>query len=104
MKSFYKNIIKYFYVFMFVFFFLIFAKKEDITGRIRVVGTSIFPELVISTDEIDYYFDKKLFDKFIKYEGENITIEAKVKKETLWLADKSKSFDRYTIKWAKKKE
>ena len=55
MKRIYKNIIRYSYVFMLVFFFLIFAKKQDITGTIRMVGTSIFPEIVITTEERDYY-------------------------------------------------
>lgn len=104
MKRMYRIILKYSQVFLFVFFFLLFAKKEDITGRVRIVGTSIFPDAVISTEERDYYFDKKFFEEYAKYQGQIITIEAKVKKETLWLADKSKSFDRYTIMWVKKKE
>ena len=104
MKRMYRIILKYSQVFLFVFFFLLFAKKENITGRVRIVGTAMFPDAVISTEEIDYYFDKKFFFFFAKYQGQIITIEAKVKKETLWLADKSRSFDRYTIMWVKKKE
>lgn len=82
---------------------MIFAKKEYITGTVRVVGTSIFPNVVISAEDRDYYFDKKFFEEYAKYQGQVITIEAKIKKEKLWLADKSKSFDRYTIVWVKKK-
>ena len=104
MKNVYHNTVKYSYIFIFIFFFLLFAKKEEITGNIRIVGTAIFPEIVLSTENIDYYFDKKFFNEYAKYDCQTITIEAKVKKETLWLADKSKSFDRYTIMWAKKKE
>ncbi|MEI0531818.1 hypothetical protein R4I97_09680 [Brachyspira pilosicoli] len=104
MKSVYQKMRKYSCVFIFAFFFLLFAKKEEITGNIRIVGTAIFPEIVISTEQRDYYFDKKFFNEYAKYDGQTITIEAKVKKETLWLADKSKSFDRYTIMWVKKKE
>ena len=104
MKRMYRIILRYSQVFLFVFFFLLFAKKEEITGKIRIVGTSIFPDAVISTEERDYYFDKKFFEEYAKYQGQIITVEAKVKKETLWLADKSKSFDRYTIMWVKKKE
>ena len=65
MKRIYKNIIKYSYVFMLVFFFLLFAKKQEITGTIRMVGTAIFPEIVITTEERDYYFDKKFFDIYL---------------------------------------
>ncbi|WP_300716499.1 hypothetical protein [uncultured Brachyspira sp.] len=101
MKIAYKEIIKYLYVFIFIFLF--FAKKEYITGTIRVTGTSMFPNVVISAEDRDYYFDKKFFKEYAKYEGQIITVEAKIKKETLWLADKSKSFDKYIILYAKKK-
>lgn len=90
-------------VFIIVIAFLfIFAKKEKITGEIRIVGTSLFYDLVITTEERDYYFDKKFFDEYSKYEGEIITIEAKVKKSKLWLADRSRYLERYDILWVKK--
>ena len=81
---------------------LLFAKKERITGEIRVVGTSLFYDLVITTEDRDYYFDKKFFEEYAKYEGEIITIEAKVKKTKLWLADRSRYLERYNILWVKK--
>ncbi|MEI0580651.1 hypothetical protein [Brachyspira pilosicoli] len=82
-------------------FIMLFAKKQVITGEVRVVGTYLFPNVVISENNIDYYFDKEFFEEYSKYQGKIISIEAKVKKEKLWLADKSKSFERYTIKWVK---
>ncbi len=81
---------------------LLFAKKERITGEIRIVGTSLFHDLVITTEERDYYFDEKFFEEYAKYEGEIITIEAKVKKTKLWLADRSRYLERYDILWVKK--
>lgn len=81
---------------------LLFAKKERITGEIRIVGTSLFYDLVITTEDRDYYFDKKFFEEYAKYEGEIITIEAKVKKTKLWLADRSRYLERYNILWVKK--
>ena len=89
-------------IFVFVIIFLLFTKKEKITGEIRVVGTSLFYDLVITTEERDYYFDKKFFDEYAKYQGEIITIEAKVKKTKLWLADRSRYLERYNILWVKK--
>ncbi|WP_432632604.1 hypothetical protein [Brachyspira sp.] len=89
-------------IFVFVIVFLLFTKKERITGEIRVVGTSLFYDLVITTEERDYYFDKKFFEEYSKYEGEIITIEAKVKKTKLWLADRSRYLERYNILWVKK--
>lgn len=81
---------------------LLFAKKERITGEIRIVGTSLFHDLVITTEDRDYYFDEKFFEEYAKYEGEIITIEAKVKKTKLWLADRSRYLERYNILWVKK--
>ena len=92
-------------------FIMLFAKKQVITGEVRILGTYLFPNVVISENNIDYYFDKsffeeysKFFEEYSKYQGKVISVEAKVKKEKLWLADRSKSFDRYTIKWVKKIE
>lgn len=85
-------------------FIMFLAKKQVIIGEVRVVGTYIFPNVVISENNIDYYFDEDFFEEYSKYQGKIISIEARVKKETLWLADKSKSFDRYTIKWVRKIE
>lgn len=81
---------------------LLFAKKERITGEIRIVGTSLFYDLVITTEDRDYYFDKEFFEEYAKYEGEIITIDAKVKKTKLWLADRSRYLERYNILWVKK--
>lgn len=85
-------------------FIMLLAKKQVIIGEVRIVGTYIFPNVVISENNIDYYFDEDFFEEYSKYQGKIISIEARVKKETLWLADKSKSFDRYTIKWVRKIE
>lgn len=85
-------------------FIMLLAKKQVITGEVRIVGTYLFPNVVISENNIDYYFDEDFFEEYSKYQGKIISIEARVKKETLWLADRSKYFDRYTIKWVKKIE
>lgn len=98
-----KQIIKMSYYIFMISFFLLFTPKQNIKGLIRMVGTAIFPELTIYTeDNKEYYFDKKFFDEFKPYVGKVINIEAKIQKKTLWLADRSKSFDRYTIMWVKK--
>ena len=88
--------------FLLIFAFVKKEKNERITGEIRVVGTSLFYDLVITTEDRDYYFDEKFFEEYAKYEGEIITIEAKVKKTKLWLADRSRYLERYNILWVKK--
>ena len=101
LKSFLLKVLSVVFIIVIVSLF-IFAKKEKITGEIRIVGTSLFYDLVISTEERDYYFDKKFFEEYSKYQGEIITIEAKVKKNKLWLADRSRYLERYDILWVKK--
>ena len=92
-------------IFIFMIVFLLFTKKEKITGEIRIVGTSLFHNVVITTKEDrDYYFDEKFFEEYAKYQGEIITIEAKVKKTKLWIADRSRYLERYNILWVKKVE
>ena len=85
-----------------VAFLFVFSKKERITGEIRIVGTSLFHDLVITTEDRDYYFDEKFFEEYSKYEGKIITIEAKIKKTKLLLADRSRYLERYNILWVKK--
>ena len=76
-----------------LFMWPIISPQTKIEGRIRLVGTALFPELVITTeDKIDYVFDKELFEEFNAYQNQIITIKATVKKETLRLADGSKEF------------
>lgn len=83
-----------------IFFFF---PKQEISGTVKLVGTAIFPRLVITDDEKNYYFDKKFFEEYKNYVGKTITIKARVKKETLWLADRSFSFDEYIIIWIENK-
>lgn len=81
-----------------IFILTFLLSKENLVGRVRLLGTEIFPDLVITTSEQkNYYFDKHLFNDYIQYLGKDISIRARVKKEKLWLADRSKSFYRYTI-------
>lgn len=76
--------------------------KKIITGEVRVVGTSLFYDLVISDAERDYYFDEKFFEEYIKYEGEIITVEAKIKKTKLKIAGGNRFLEKYNILWVKK--
>lgn len=91
-----------FAVFFAISFAVSFEKKEKITGEIRIVGTSLFYDLVISTENRDYYFDDKFFDEYVKYDGKVITIEAKVKKTKLKIAGGNRFLEKYNILWVKK--
>ena len=76
-----------------LFMWPIMTPQIEIEGRIRLVGTAMFPELVITTDDdVDYVFEKELFETFNIYQNQTITIKATVKEEVLRLADGSKEF------------
>ncbi len=86
---------------MLIFMWPIFTPQTKIEGRVRLVGTALFPELVITTKEgIDYVFEKELFEEFNPYQNQTITIKATIKKEKLQLADGSKEFTIFKIKKA----
>ena len=89
-KLFYKTMP----IFLLIFFMWPFTKPQTIIeGRIRLVGTALFSDLVITTEDgIDYVFSKELFDEFNIYQNQIITIKATVKEETVQLADGSKEF------------
>ncbi len=81
---------------------LIFTPYKEIRGRLTLVGTARFPNLVIITNENErYYFDEGLKKDFMKYLGRNVTVKAKIKNNKLTLADNSKTFIRPTIYKAK---
>ena len=89
-------------VLMLLFMWPMFTPQTEIEGRVRLVGTALFPELVISTkDGVDYVFEKKLFEEFNIYQNQTITIRATVKEEKLRLADGSKEFTVLKITKAK---
>lgn len=78
--------------------FLWFTPEIEIKGNVRLVGTPLFPILVISgEDGIDYYFHDDLFDEFRLYNNKAIKIKAKVKDKKTELADGSKIFITPTI-------
>lgn len=84
-------------IFIIVLFFTLFLKYQTITGVVTVLGTHNFPDIVIQSNNTNYYLDNKLFDEYIKYHTQTITVRGKVKKEKLWLADRSESFYRYYL-------
>jgi len=78
--------------------FLWFTPEIEIEGSVKLIGTPIFPTLVISgTDGIDYHFHEDLFDKFRPYNNKTIKIKAKVKDKKTELSDGSKIFITPTI-------
>jgi hypothetical protein len=55
-----------------------FGKKENVvkvTGVVRLVGTGLFPELVITGSENEWYVDKEEMDKLHNYQHRTVTVE-----------------------------
>ncbi len=86
-------------VLLVIFMALFISKGTEIEGVVRLVGTSIFPSVVITTQEgIDYYVDDELFEQFVEFQHRTIIINVtKLEEETLELADGSRTFVRPTI-------
>ncbi len=79
-----------------------FVPTTEITGRIALVGTSLFYEVVIITEDEDMiYFDESLNEEFLPFQNQTITINAKIKDKKISLADGSKTFLIPTIYSAK---
>ncbi len=74
-----KNIPKITHVVVFIFMAMWFMPQKDIEGSVRLVGTALFPSLILETDSGEvYYIDDALFDEFVVYQHLTIKIRAKV--------------------------
>ena len=79
---------KIFFVFMFLLFassmlFAFGAKEKDepaetiqVTGVVRLTGTSLFPELVISGEEARWHIAKDEMEKLFELQHQTVTLEA----------------------------
>ncbi len=77
-------------VIIFIFLALLSFPNTEIEGQVRLVGTSYFPGIVITTStDKSYYFSDELFDTFIVYQNKTIKIKAKVEEEKIEFADGS---------------
>jgi hypothetical protein len=57
-----------------------FGKKEkenvvQVTGVVRLVGTGLFPELVITGSDKEWYIEKDEMDKLHNYQHRTVTVE-----------------------------
>ncbi len=77
-----KNIPKITHVVVFIFMAMWFMPQKDIEGVVRLVGTSLFPSLILETDDGDvYYIDESLFDEFVQYQHLRVKVRARIKEE-----------------------
>ncbi len=82
-----------------IFMALFIAQGTEIEGVVRLTGTSLFPSIVISTqDGKDYYVDDELFEQFAELQHRTVVLNVtKLEEETWELADGSTTFIRPTI-------
>ena len=57
-----------------------FIPSTEVTGRIALVGTAMFYDVVIITEKDEtIYFDESLFEEFLPLQNQTITISAKIR-------------------------
>jgi hypothetical protein len=72
--------------------------KVQITGRVRLVGSALFAELVISNDEREWYVDKKEQKKLWDLQQQIVTVEGEESSMELTFANGTSAGTRYSLK------
>ena len=70
----------------------------QVTGRVRLVGTGNFPELVISGPEKDWYIDRDERQKLMDLQHRTVTVEGNESVRELKLAGGMSAGERRTLK------
>jgi hypothetical protein len=69
-----------------------------VSGRVRLVGTGLFPQLVISGDGREWYIDKEEESKLLEFQQRFVTVEGRESYIDLTFANGSPAGRRYTLK------
>ncbi|MDR1256875.1 MAG: hypothetical protein LBJ86_03950 [Spirochaetaceae bacterium] len=69
-----------------------------VSGRVRMVGTGIFPELVITGDDREWYIDKNEQTKLTDLQQRRVTVEGYESYSNLTFANGLPAGRRYTLK------
>jgi hypothetical protein len=72
-------------------------RKVQVTGRVRMVGSGTFPELVLSGEEREWYIDKKDEDALRDYQQQTVTVEGSETWADLTFANGFPAGRRYTL-------
>ena len=71
--------------------FVSFGSRDDpeaivITGRVRLVGTALFSDLVVTDEEYDWYLENEDRQKLANMEQRRVTVQGRPEYEELFFA------------------
>jgi hypothetical protein len=72
-------------------------RPVQVSGRVRMVGSGTFPELVLSGEGREWYIDKKDEDALRDYQQQTITVEGRETWADLTFANGFPAGRRYTL-------
>jgi len=70
----------------------------QITGRVRLIGTGTFPELVIRVQDQEWYIDKDDREKLMDLQHRTVTVEGSESVRELKMANGMSAGERRTLK------
>ena len=70
----------------------------QVSGRVRLVGSSVFPELVISNDEMQWHVTKEEEYKLIDLQHRTVTVDGLESRINLFLANGMPAGERRTLR------
>jgi hypothetical protein len=73
-------------------------RQVRVSGRVRLVGSGLFPQLVISGEEREWYIDKEEESKLLEFQQQLVTVEGRESYTDLTFANGSPAGRRYTLK------
>jgi len=100
-----KRIICCFCVLFFLCVIVISADDEHektetikVTGVVRLIGTGNFPQIVITTEDIEWYLPKEDADKIFNLQHRKVTVEGEGSKRELKFASGRSAGTRYELR------
>jgi hypothetical protein len=69
-----------------------------VSGRVRLVGSGLFPQLVISAEGREWYIDKEEESKLLEFQQQFVTVEGRESYTDLTFANGSPAGRRYILK------
>ena len=100
-----KKIICCFCVLLFLCTIVLFADDDQenpdiiqVTGVVRLIGTGNFPQIVITTEDKEWYLPKEDADKLFNLQHRKVTVEGEGSKRELKFASGRSAGTRYELR------
>jgi len=73
-------------------------RKIEATGVVRLVGTSLFPTLVITGEEREWHIDQREQEKLMGLQQQTVTVKAQEHSYELFFANGLSAGQRYVLR------